>query len=94
MCAVNIQCSWYLVGVRGSFLESRDLVANHSIQYFCRVVAFYFLVIYKTIMALKISGLLDSMKHGAFKEDLKVAVINSVQEDRVKDVSGLSVIAV
>ena len=73
-----------------AFLERRDLVANHSMCYFCHVIAFYFLVVDKLIVALTISSLLDSIKHGTFKKDLMVLLIKSVQEDRVVDLSDIS----
>lgn len=70
-----------------SFLEKRDLVANYSICCFCHVVTIYFSVVNKLIT---IGSLLDSIKHSTFKKDLMVLLVKSVQEDRVKDLSGLS----
>lgn len=80
-------------GMGASSLGRRDLPANHSIHCFCHI-AFYFLVVHKIIVTLTINSLLDSMKCGTFKKDLKIVLIESVQEDRMKDLSGLSMMAV
>lgn len=77
-----------------SFLERRDLVANHSIHCLCHMVALYFLVVSKLIVALYISSLLDLIQHGIFKKNFKVLLIKCVQEDRMKDLSGLFIIAI
>lgn len=83
-----------IIGVSASSLERRDLVVNHSIHYFCHIIAFYFLVVHKIIMVLIISSLVDSMKHDTLKKDLKVIWMKSIQKDRVKDLSGLSILAI